>query len=55
MKFVESVLRGYADTKDDSVIGDLTASPLITVVTDSNGFFSLLTNLIILWFIKLLP
>ena len=41
MKFVESVLRGYADTKDSSVIGDLTASPLITVVTDSNGFFSL--------------
>lgn len=41
MKFVESVLRGYADTKDESVIGDLTASPLITVVTDSNGFFSL--------------
>lgn len=41
MKFVESVLRGYADTKDNSVIGDLTASPLITVVTDSNGFFSL--------------
>lgn len=41
MKFVESVLRGYADTKNDSVIGDLTASPLITVVTDSNGFFSL--------------
>ena len=41
MKFLESVLRGYADTKDESVIGDLTASPLITVVTDSNGFFSL--------------
>lgn len=41
MKFVESVLRGYADAKDKSVIGDLTASPLITVVTDSNGFFSL--------------
>lgn len=41
MKFVESVLRGYADTKDESVIGDLTASPIITVVTDSNGFFSL--------------
>lgn len=41
MKFLESVLRGYADTKDNSVIGDLTASPLITVVTDSNGFFNL--------------
>ena len=41
MKFVESVLRGYADTKDESVIGDLTATPIITVVTDSNGFFSL--------------
>lgn len=41
MKFLESVLRGYADTKDDSVIGDLTATPLITVVTDSNGFFNL--------------